>query len=63
MESLLAGVGTYDALDEVEVMCAALRSDAVHVDERERLQSAIEERLSKMPQDVINHLRRLGSVA
>jgi tetratricopeptide (TPR) repeat protein len=63
MESLLAGVGTYDALDEVEVMCAALRSDAVHVDERERLESAIEERLSKMPQDVINHLRRLGSVA
>ena len=55
--------GSYDALDEVEVMCAALALERPAGVQAERLTSSISERLRLLPIEVTNHLRRLGSLA
>lgn len=62
LQTLLARSGIYDALDEVEMMCAALSLEAVDAGQREALRSAISERLSLLPAEVTSHLRRLRSL-
>jgi DNA-binding SARP family transcriptional activator/tetratricopeptide (TPR) repeat protein len=61
LQVLQSRSGSYDALDEVEVMCAALslRPNGV---EAANLAASISERLRLLPVEVANHLRRLGSL-
>lgn len=62
LQELLARSGNYDALDEVEMMCAALSLSALEPDQAKELGSTISRRLAELPTEVSNHLRRLGSL-
>jgi hypothetical protein len=61
LQELQSRSGSYDALDEVEVMCAvfSLRPTGVNA---ANLSASISERLTLLPVEVTNHLRRLGSL-
>jgi hypothetical protein len=59
---LLTSLHTFDALDQVEVMCAG-RTLGISIGTREGLEEhAIQERLRHLPVEVVNHLERLGSL-
>jgi tetratricopeptide (TPR) repeat protein len=62
LQELQSRSGSYDALDEVEVMCAvlSLRPNGVNAG---YLSASISERLGFLPVEVTNHLRRLGSLS
>jgi tetratricopeptide (TPR) repeat protein len=63
LEAMLLALNTYDALDQVEVMCAArvigLREGAGEA----ALDRLIEERLRQLPGEIVNHLNRVGSLS
>jgi type II secretory pathway predicted ATPase ExeA len=60
--ALLTSLHTFDALDQVEVMCAG-RTLGISIGTREGLEEhAIQERLRHLPVEVVNHLERLGSL-
>lgn len=62
LEGLLPSLSTYDALDQVEVLCA-VRSMGLQVRRREgSLDLVIESRLRQLPGEVAIHLRRVGSL-
>jgi tetratricopeptide (TPR) repeat protein len=63
MVSLLARLGSYDAVDEVEVMCAGLSLDMVCGQQAEEYRETIQERLLALPAEVTSHLKRLGSLS
>lgn len=62
LRALLAHSGHFDALDEVEVMCATLSLEAVSGPHAAVCRSAISEKLSLLPGEVTTHLKRLGSL-
>lgn len=62
LQALLTRSGNYDALDEVELMCAALSLRATVGDQAEVFRSAISERLRILPAEVTSHLKRLHSL-
>jgi tetratricopeptide (TPR) repeat protein len=62
IQTLLTRSGNYDALDEVEMMCAALSLKAAGGAQAEAFRSAISERLKLLPTEVTSHLRRLRSL-
>ena len=62
LQVLQSRSGSYDALDEVEVMCAALSLRPTGVQAAD-LSASIAERLTLLPVEVTNHLRRLGSLS
>jgi hypothetical protein len=61
LQVLQSRSGSYDALDEVEVMCAALALRPTGI-QAANLSASISERLTSLPIEVTNHLRRLGSL-
>jgi hypothetical protein len=61
LEPLLDSLTTLDALDQVEVLCAARRL-GLHNSKGDLSERVIEERLQRLPREVANHLRRVGSL-
>ena len=62
IEVLLGSLSSLDALDQVEVMCAG-RTLGICTGTRQGLEEqAIQERLYHLPAEVVNHLKRLGSL-
>jgi len=62
IEVLLGSLSSLDALDQVEVMCAG-RTFGICTGTRQGLEEqAIRERLYHLPAEVVNHLKRLGSL-
>lgn len=62
IHALLGQLGTYDALDEVEILCAALSLDATGDVQTGVVRLAVSERLKALPAEVASHLRRLRSL-
>jgi tetratricopeptide (TPR) repeat protein len=62
MKSLLASLHTYDALDQVEVLCAARAMRAGAAMDEHTYDGLIAERLRELPAEVRNYLRRVGSL-
>jgi tetratricopeptide (TPR) repeat protein len=60
IEDLLQRLSMYDALDQVEILCAAKAIDAGGM---RGYDSLIRERLSDLPSEVARHLKRVGSLA
>jgi len=62
LERLLLALETYDALDQVEVLCAARAMGLSKGTRDGALDQLIQIRLSQLPAEVANHLRRVGSL-
>jgi hypothetical protein len=62
VESLLVSLRTLDALDQVEVMCAARSLGLCNAALEDVSDRAIEKRLYQLPPEVVNHLTRVGSL-
>ena len=62
VQSLLPSLGTYDAFDQVEVMCAARTMGVLEVTPGAAIGTLIEARLNQLPTEVANHLTRVGSL-
>ena len=60
LKALLAEAGTYDALDQVEIMCAAVTSGLLSDTEEGELYLRIRTHLDRLPAGVADHLQRLG---
>jgi tetratricopeptide (TPR) repeat protein len=61
LEPLVDSLTTLDALDQVEVLCAARRL-GVRNSKQSPPECIIEEKLHQLPREVANHLRRVGSL-
>jgi tetratricopeptide (TPR) repeat protein len=62
LKSLLLSLRTLDALDQVEVMCAARSLGLCNATAEDLSERAIEDRLYQLPLEVVNHLTRVGSL-
>ncbi len=63
LQALLGRRGTFDALDEVEMLCAAISIGGIDDHTAKAYQETIGSRLDRLPAEVEYHLRRLGSLA
>jgi tetratricopeptide (TPR) repeat protein len=62
LQSILSRIETYDALDQVEVMCAWIAVGGVGDDQIEESRLTIAQHLRVLPQEVTSQLQRLGSI-
>ena len=62
VESMLESLSDFDSLDQVEVICAALTLGLQNETQQSVSEHAIEKRLHDLPYEVVNHLRRVGSL-
>lgn len=62
LEDLLRSLSTYDALDQVEVLCAARSMQLTERKLEVTVDDEIETRLSQLPREIVIHLRRVGSL-
>jgi DNA-binding SARP family transcriptional activator/tetratricopeptide (TPR) repeat protein len=63
IQNLLPLLGTYDALDQVEVLCAAQAMEVTGNGQGRGYDDLIQERLRRLPSEVASHLKRVGSLA